>query len=225
MQRDTEPPQILILDLDDTVARRHPLVRVGGLVSRLVVGEKRTSGSENESLPYGLDESMNHEMVPGGYKNPLDWWSNLMHSGRSAFPEVVSEIEANFNQGNEIVIATGRSSRERWIRTTQDFLILEGLDQLVSHVYFTPKGVSTLESKADVVALKLEEYPNSQIRFRDDDPKTIGEIARRFSTVQVEYMFHPITAGLVRSNFTTDNIKMVTRSMIADRYAAKSFIE
>lgn len=192
-------------DFDDTLIDRGKIVRSVGLVAGLLKAYELSSVTLADisrlDFPLGRVDSF-IERLKGRI-------SFAAHARKRVYPGVRDELEKIAADGTAILGNTGRPNKREWIAMTEQTLDRAGIRAYFTDIFYTPEGVPTAVSKAQVILTLTQAYEN--VEFDEDDPGTALLIARLFPNVQVNLVQHGLTGLLVSSRELAElpNLKRV----------------
>ncbi len=176
-------------DVDDTLVDRGPLLRAWGLVAQ------KAKHSRGQTIPPDSMQRMYHGLVSTPIKSPLEHLALQAHARRKPMKYVQAAVYEFGKEGGINVVNTGRSNKQRWVEMTRDQLDRYDIGPYFSRYYFKPTGVSSTESKLDVIKLLLED--GEAVEHYDDDPRTAIAIAHLFPEVSVNLVHHGLTGRMI----------------------------
>lgn len=179
-----KPETVLLLDLDGVVFERVPVqAGVFSVITRRLFRKPL----------YDISQYY------GPVQRQLDWYllhqeellSHWLHSRRNVKKGVRQALQVvSESEESDIIGNTGRRFKAEWVEMTEETL-RQGLVLDYFHnstkrkepIFYTPKGVSTIQSKLDVTNWALERY--TRVIVADDNPDTTVAVAANFPRVEV----------------------------------------
>lgn len=191
-------PEVVGIDLDDTVFEREWITRFNGFLKGRV---KRLSFPDYtiESLP-----DIDHTPI----ERPMSWNERIsfnFHSKRRVIPGVAERLKALADNGTRIVALSGRHATIKWYEMTVDQLKHAGIP--VTQIFLTPDGESTSVSKAHgILTAGVKE-------FYDDSLKTQYYLSGLFPEVIFGWIHHnltdiPLTSKLLEARTNLKDIPL-----------------
>lgn len=175
-----EPVQgrVLGVDLDDSALWREVFTRYFGHAKDVILRPslpKRTL----EDIP-----KLDHSPVDRSIKGPMEIVSALFHFRRTAIPGIAEKIREVIANETPVYAISGRRATKPWFEMTEAQLIHENIPISKKNIYLTPKGSSSLESKADCIRkLGITEVI-------EDNKRTALYLAKLFPHVRIDYIAH-----------------------------------
>lgn len=160
------------LDIDDMLVQREWYTRVLGLIGQTY---------KPHLFPPFLKPADIPDMDHGVRNDPLSNKKSISfkaHRGRKTTPETVVALQRAVETGIDLYGNTGRSNKKEWVDMTEKQMKVEGLDQHLQGIFYTPKDIEGELSKAHAIKLLLEKY--KEVTHFDDDPRTAYYLARVF---------------------------------------------
>lgn len=200
-----EPVQgrVLGVDLDDSVLWREVFTRYFGHAKDLVF---------RPSLPKKtLDDipKLDHSPVDRSIKGPKEIMSAFFHSRRTAIPGVAEKIREVVANKTPVYAISGRRATLPWFEMTEAQLIQENIPISSENIYLTPKGSSSLESKADCI----RELGITEVI--EDNRRTALYLAKLFPHVRIDYIAHGLANLSKRDLAENPNITVIPIEEVA----------
>ena len=178
-------------DVDDTLVDRGRLVRAFGLAV------EKARGGTHKTVDLSSVPQNDHSPQNTRITSILEKLSLTAHSRRNLIAGVgtaLAQTREGENPSNNVV-NTGRSNKLEWTQMTIGQLTRLGIDPYVQRYTFKPSGMSSTESKLDVIRGFLED--GNDVEHFEDDPRTALVIAATFPDVTVHLVNHTITGMMI----------------------------
>lgn len=169
---------VLGVDLDDSVLWREILTRYFGYAKDMIL---------RPSLPKKTLEDipkLDHSPVDRSIKGPMEIVSAFFHFRRTAIPGITEKIREVIANETPVYAISGRRATKPWFEMTEAQLIQENIPISNKNIYLTPKGSSSLESKADCI----RELGITEVI--EDNKRTALYLAKSFPHVRIDYIAH-----------------------------------
>ena len=189
-------------DLDDSVFWREVLTRHVGHAKDLIL---RPSLPKKSLTDIGeLDDTL-PDLSPG-IRGRI---SALFHFKRTAIPGMAEKIQGEAKAGVPLYGVSGRRASRIWMDLTTAQLVREDIPIPGKNVRLTPRGYSSLESKAYwIKELGITE-------FNEDNKRTALYVAKLFPQVQVNYVDHGLASLSPQDLAMYTNIKVIPIEEVA----------